>query len=332
MDDLSQLREWTGYINNIANGYKKSRILLTAFNAGVFELLEIERSTAEVAAALGWSERGTTMLLDGLLALNLVGKQGGQYRNTLMARECLTRAGSIYQGNILSHNLSSWDAWADLEERVRTGICAPFSGNRTGETLRNFILGMSNIAQLSAREVLQAIDLSGYTHLLDLGGGPATYSIAFLNAHARMRATLFDRPEVVEIAKEQIVNAGLENRMDSIAGDCLSDDIGKGYDLVFVSNLVHSFSNEENTLLVRKIYDALIPGGSIIIKDFIVENDRSGPPYSLIFALQMLLHTPGGNTYTYDEIQRWTDAAGFRPGKTISLTPQTRLWVAGKPE
>ncbi len=329
MEDLIQLREWTGRISSIADGYKKSRILFTAFQSGLFDLLESEQSAQDVAGALGWSERGVTMLLHGLVALELVDKHRGRYHNTPLASACLAKTGCAYQGNILNHNMSSWDAWGALEDRVRTGTAAARE-KRTGAALRNFILGMSNIARISAQEVLRAVDLSGHTHLLDLGGGPASYSIAFLDACPGLRATLFDLPEVVEIAREQVAAAGLEHRFDYIAGNCLADELGAGYDLVFVSNLIHSFSSEENALLIKKAYASLVPGGTIIIKDFIVENDRSGPAYSLIFALQMLLHTPGGNTYTYEEIQEWTDAAGFESGYSLSLTPQTRLWIARK--
>lgn len=330
MRDLNQLREWTGFVNTIANGYKKSQILYTALKAGVFDLLEAERQATWVAASLGWSERGTALLLNGLVAMDLVEKRGDVYRNTPMASATLTKGGDAYQGDILLHNLGSWDDWAALEERVRTGTGAPSGERRTGQALRNFILGMSNIARLSAQEVLQAVDLSGCRKMLDLAGGPATYPIAFMEAHPALRATLFDRPEVVEIAKEQVAAAGFEDRFNFIAGDCLADDIGNGYDLVFISNLIHSFSDEENAGLVKKAYEALEPGGLVIIKDFIVENDRSGPAFSLIFALHMLVHTRGGNTYSYEEVRRWTDSAGFNPGEVVSLTPQTRLWIARK--
>ena len=330
MQDLNRLREWTGVVNNIANGYKKSQILFTALKAGFFDLLITERAGASVAEALGWSERGVVMLLDGLVAMDLLEKRGDIYKNTPLASATLAKDGCAYQGDILSHNLSSWDDWAALEERVRTGTGVPYGERRTGQALRNFILGMSNIARLSAREVLQAVDLSGYRHMLDLAGGPATYPIAFMEACPGLRATLGDRPEVVEIAGEQVAAAGLEGRFDYITGDCLADDIGSGYDLVFVSNLIHSFSDEENASLVKKVYGALEPGGVIIIKDFIVENDRSGPAFSLIFALHMLVHTRGGNTYSFNEVRNWTDSAGFGPGDAIALTPQTRLWIAQK--
>ena len=332
MQHVNQLRDWSGCISNLANAYKKSRILFTAFTAGVFDLLEEEHDAGGVAAALQWSERGSAMLLDGLVALELVTKNGGRYRNAPMASACLAQGGVAYQGDILRHNLSSWEDWVTLEDRVRTGTSASPKEERTGQALRNFILGMSNIAKMSAEEVLRSVDLSGYRHILDLAGGPATYGIAFLQAHPRMKATLFDRAAVIEIAREQVCAAALQDRFDYISGDCLAGDIGSGYDLVFISNLIHSFSNEENAGIVKKAYDALVPGGTILIKDFIMENDRSGPAYGLIFALHMLVHTRAGNTYTYDEIRSWTEAAGFGPGTALSLTPQTRLWIARKPE
>jgi SAM-dependent methyltransferase len=102
-----------------------------------------------------------------------------------------------------------------------------------------------------------------------------------------------------------------------------------GYDLVFMSNIIHSFSAEENAALVKRVYDALIPGGVILIKDFIMENDRSGPAFGLIFALHMLVHTPAGGTYTYDEIKGWTDAAGFLPGNSHIIDPPDPA-LAGK--
>ena len=330
MDNLDILREWTGTISNIANAYKKSRILFTAFKAGVFDLLETPRAVSEVARDTGWSERGTAMLLDGLVALELIEKSNNKYNNMAHASACLTKNGCAYQGNILCHTINSWDDWAALEERVRTGTCATKGERREGDELRDFILGMENIARLSAREVLQMVDLSQYRHVLDLAGGPATYSIAFLDAVPEMRATLFDMPAVIDIARERVALSGKENRFSYIAGDCLVDHLGSGYDLAFMSNIIHSFSTEENKMLVKRVYDALAPGGTILIKDFIVENDRSGPAFSLIFALHMLVHTPAGGTYSFDEVKAWTDAAGFQNGRAMSLTPQTRLWLAEK--
>ncbi len=330
MDTLEQHRLWSGEISAIANAFKKSQILFTAFESGIFDLLEHPVSAQEIATALNWSERGTTMLLGGLLSLDLITLSDGKYQNTEASSACLVTGGAAYQGNLMQHTMNGRDAWASLTACIQSGTCQIDVQRRSGEALKSFILGMRNIAQMSARECLAAVDLSGFRHMLDLAGGPGTYGITFQQQFPELHVTLFDRPEVVAIAREQVSEAGLSSRFSFIGGDCICDDLGNGYDLVFLSNIIHSFGTEENAGLMRRAYDALVPGGTLIIKDFILDNDRQGPAYGLMFALQMLVHTTAGNTYSFEEIQRWTDAAGFRQGESISLTPQTRLWIARK--
>ena len=228
------------------------QILYTAFDAGLFDFFETPRTAADIAGELDWSERGTAMLLDGLVALDLVTKEQLSYKNTAAASACLAKTGCAYQGHILRHNQNSWNDWMLLEERVKTGTCEPKGENRTGAPLRDFILGMRDIATISAREVLDTLDLSEYKHVLDLACGPASYAIAFLQQYPEMRATLFDKPEVIEIAREQVMDAGLVDRFSFIRGDCMKDNLGEGYDLVFMSNIIHSFSDEENAALVKR--------------------------------------------------------------------------------
>lgn len=330
MDSLEQHRKWSGEVSNLANAFRKSQILFTAFEAGIFDLLDEASTAKEIAQTLQWSERGISLLLGGLLSLELVTLTGDRYQNTPMASACLKTGGAAYQGNLMYHTMNGREAWAALPERVRTGTCPPTVQQRSGEALKNFILGMRNIAQMSARECMQAVDLSEYRHMLDLAGGPGTYGITFQQQCPQLHVTLFDRPDVITIAEEQVKEAGLCDRFSFIRGDCHVDDLGKGYDLAFLSNIIHSFGDEENARLIQRVYDALEPGGRLIIKDFILDNDRQGPAYGLMFALQMLVHTPAGNTYSFDELQSWTDAAGFKGGESKALTPQTRLWIVQK--
>ena len=329
---MDPLQEYSTALSGIANAYRKSQTLFTAVELDVFSLLTPAAPAEHVAEQTGCSLRGVRMLLDALVAMELLWKGEGRYGNTPMAEACLVPGGPAWQGDIIRHAAANWDAWGSLAECVRTGTCAPPANERerSGPALRNFILGMDNIARFSAQGVLGAVDLSGRRRMLDLAGGPATYAITFLGAHPALHATLFDRPAVIEIAREQVARAGLENRFTYLGGDCLVNDLGGPYDLVLMSNIIHSFGPEENALLVRKAHAALERGGTLIIKDFLVENDRSGPAYGLIFALHMLVHTPAGGTYSFDEVQSWTDAAGFGPGRVVSLTPQTRLWMVEK--
>jgi SAM-dependent methyltransferase len=330
MDNAAR-REYSNRISEVSRGFMKSQILMVANAGGVFALLEDPKSAEEVATGLSWSARGTRMLLDALLALEFVSKSDGRYRNLEIASACLVPGRPGYQGDIINHSLNIWQAWSGLGEAVASGKCAARTqGDRSEKDLRDFILGMKNIAVMSAQEMLEAVDLSPYKNLLDVGGGPGTYSMIFLNAHPEMRATLFDLPPTVAIAREQVGQAGLNDRFAFIEGDLYKDDFGSGYDLVLVSNIIHMMSPEATEDLFRKCHEALAPGGMLIVKDFICNNDRSGPPFGLIFALNMLVATEEGGTYTFDEIEQWCANAGFTMGRSVELTEQSHFWLAEK--
>jgi len=329
---VAEIGDFTARINEISTGFKGSMILFAANDAGVFALLEEERSADELAAVAGWHPRAARMLLDALVALDLIGKSEGRYRNTPIASACLVPGGKAYQGHIIKHQQNGWDAWARLEVSLRSGTAVERDAHeRSPEELRAFILGMRDTARISARTMCDVVDLSTHRHMLDLGAGPATYAIVFTQRHPELRATVFDVPEVIPIAREQVAAAGLDERFAYIEGDMLADDLGSDYDLVLASNIIHMYGPVENRALMKRCYDALAPSGLLIVKDFLVDDGRSGPAFGLLFALQMLIHTPCGDTYATSELSEWTNEAGFAEGRLIELTPQARLWLAGKP-
>ncbi|MDX9971631.1 MAG: methyltransferase [FCB group bacterium] len=328
---MAETPNYSDQVSAVATGFMRSQILFAAHEGGVFPLLETERSADEVAAALSWPVRTTRMLLDGLVAIEFVGKTGGRYLNREVASACLVPGRPGYQGNYLKHQHGGWEAWSRLGEAIRTERATREEEERGPEELRHFILAMAEIGRTSAAEMLKALDLSPYRHVLDVGGGPGTYPIVFLREHPAMRATLLDRPPVIEIAREQVQAAGLESRFGYIPDDMLDTDFGTGYDLILVSNVIHMLGAEPNRELVRRSFAALEPGGLLIVKDFLPEPERTGPPFSLIFALHMLVNTGQGDTYTEDEIASWTNEAGFDTGRIVPLTAQSRLWLAKKP-
>ena len=333
LESKQAMRELTNRLSEIGRGYMLSQILFVANSANVFASLEEPRSAQEIAEQMNWSARGTRMLLDGLVALELIEQKNGRYQNAEIASLCLVPGKSAYQGDILKHHQNLWGPWSQLGEAVRTGTSV--RGERreqSPEELRAFICGMSNIARFSASEILEAVDLSPYRNLLDLGGGPGTYSITFLKQHPEMRATIFDQAKVIEIAKEEVREAGLADRFDYIVGDIYPDDFGSGYDLLLISNIIHMMGPEEIQECFQKCAKALDSGGLLIVKDFLVDDDRAGPPFSLIFALNMLVNTEAGGTYTVGEADEWTKKAGFVNGRLVEITPQSRLWLAEKPK
>jgi len=327
------VRESVEALSQLTGGFMGAQVVFEAHAAGVFPLLVEPRTAPEVAEAVGWDARAARMLLDALVALEMVAKEGQTYRNGPVADACLVPGRPSYQGNIVSHRQHLMPRWARMGEALRsgTGVDGPERPERSPEELRDFILGMNDIAKFSAQEVLGAVDLSSYRHFLDLGGGPATYPIALLQRFPDMKATLFDRPDVIGIAREQVAQAGLEDRVDYLGGDMTADGLGSGYDLVLISNIIHMFGPEANRSVVQRCFEAMAPGGLLIIKDFLVDDGRTGPPFSLIFALNMLVGTDKGDTYTFSEVEDWTHAAGFTNGRAIDLTAQSRLWLAEKP-
>lgn len=319
-------------LNEIASGFQRSQVFFTALRAGVFDLLESEPDAMAVAERTGWTPRATRMLLDGLVALDLVTKTDGRYRNGDAAKTCLVEGSPNDQRHIMRHRAHSWEGWTDLEGALKRGGATPDTQpGRDPEELRAFILGMADVGRSSAAAMLEKIDLSGRTHMLDIGTGPGTYPLTFMKAYPELRATLQDLPDVLDIAREQVTAAGLEARVNYRPGDLTIDDLGAGYDFIHISNVVHMLGADNNAALVRRCFDALEPGGMLLIKDFLIDPERTGPPFSLMFALHMLVHTPAGDVYTRDDAQAWTDNAGFAPGRCIDLTPDSRLWIAEKP-
>jgi SAM-dependent methyltransferase len=327
-----QPREMVNQLNQLARGFQHSQILFTALRSEIFSLLPEPATPADVAKARDWTERGARMLLDGLVAIGLVENRGdGAYRNTETARRCLVPGAPNDQTHILQHLAHSYGNFGRLDESVRSG--GPVRSEREGRSekeLEAFILGMADLTKTTAPTVVNALDMAGRKRLLDLGAGPAAYAIAFLEAHPELHATVFDMPPVIPIAREQVEKAGLLDRCGFMAGDLTKDGIGSGYDVVFMSNIIHSFDATENRAIVQKCFGALAPGGLLVVKDFLLDPGRTGPPFSLVFAINMLLHTPAGDTFTQDEVAGWCTEAGFTGGELIDLGYASRMWVAKK--
>jgi predicted O-methyltransferase YrrM len=177
--------------------------------------------------------------------------------------------------------------------------------------LRAFIGAMHVVSGPRATGVVAAVDPGPARALLDVGGGPGTYTIAFLQACPHMRATLFDRPAVTEMARARLAEAGLLDRVTLAGGDFDHDELPAGHDLALVSAIIHQNSPAQNVELYGKVWRALVPGGRLIIRDHVMSPDRLDPRDGALFAVNMLTGTSGGNVYTFEEIGAGLTAAGF---------------------
>jgi len=187
---------------------------------------------------------------------------------------------------------------------------------------------MHKNATAIAPQIARIIDVEKVTRALDVGGGSAAYSITFAQANPNLHAEVFDLSDVIPIAKGHIDEAGLSDRVGTRVGDFRKDDLGTGFDLVFISAICHMNSPEENVALLQKAFGALAHGGRVIIQDFILMPDKTSPVTAALFALNMLVGTRGGSSYSEPEYQEWLKAAGFSDIKLMRLPGPTALMIA----
>jgi predicted O-methyltransferase YrrM len=212
--------------------------------------------------------------------------------------------------------------------RAGTAVIPPAVEGQQEQWTRAFIASMHQRALGNAGDLVRAIGIEGVGRMLDVGGGSGAYAIAFAKASRSLRADVFDLPSVAPLTREYIRDAGVADRVAMRTGDMRRDDLGSGYDLALLSAICHMFSPEENQDLFRRCRRALAPGGRLVIRDFIVDPDRTSPTRAVMFTLNMLVGTKAGSTYTEEEYRRWLNGAGFdrvdRPRLSSDLIVATR--------
>jgi predicted O-methyltransferase YrrM len=309
--------------------FQESRVLLTAIELDLFEALGSGAAAADVAGALGTDPRATEMLLNALAALGLVEKRDGIFRNTAEAERHFTRRSPDDVRLAMMHTVHLWETWSTLTESVRTGTAL---GRRpSGDWTGAFIAAMHSNASRRALAVVKAVDASRVLRMLDIGGGSGAYSIAFAQANPALLAEILDIRDVVPIARRHIEEAGVADRVTVREGYLRTSDFGGGLDLVLISAICHMLSADENRELVAKSYAALGAGGRIAISDFILDPDRAGPRQAALFALNMLVGTRSGNTYTEEEYASWMREAGFAGIRRVALPGPAHLMIGARP-
>lgn len=300
-------------IMELASGFMRSRAFLTACELDLFTAVGgRERTSAEVAADLQADARATDRLMNALCVMGVLEKSGERFRNAAVAREFLVRDAPEYMDGLM-HWVHLWESWSALTAAVRGagGVSGPSVNERGEEWLRSFIAAMHWRASRHAPSVVEALDLTGVSRVLDVGGGSGAYAMAFVRAKPALAATVFDLPNVLPLTAQYVRRAGLQDRVALVAGDYDTDGLGCGFDLVFLSAIIHSNAPQANRALLRKGVAALNPGGQLVVQDFIVDEDRTGPPFGVLFALNMLVGTRAGDTYTESEVRHWMEDAGL---------------------
>ena len=301
-------------IRALANSFQQSRILLTAVELDLFTMLDKQMLTAfEVAQKIKTNERATERLMNALVALGFLRKVRGKFYNCENASNYLVKGKPEFMGGLF-HSLGLWNTWSTLTEALKAGTSiAERKPSPSGINWSEAFIGAMHYRGIKeAKLIAMMIDLSSTSRMLDVGGGSGAFAMEFIKKNPKINVVIFDLPNIIPITKKYIDAENMSDNIDLRSGNYLSDDFGSGYDLIFLSAIVHINSFDENKMLIKKCYDALNANGQIVIKDWVMNEDRTEPTGGAYFALNMLVGTERGDTYTESEMKDWLTSAGIK--------------------
>jgi (2Fe-2S) ferredoxin/predicted O-methyltransferase YrrM len=337
MMDALRAREKAGVLpdefQQTLRGFQESRALLTAIEVDLFTAVGEGARADAVARKLGTDARATEALLNALTAMELLEKRDETFTNGPLAGRFLVAGGRDDSRAALMHTANLWSRWSTLTDCVRRGTAVAYRemGERGADWTEPFIAAMHKNAALRAPLVARSIGLEGVRRVLDVGGGSGAYAIAFAQAQPALEADILDLPTVVPLANRYIQEAGVAGRVRTRTGDLHEDGYGEGYDLVLFSAICHMNSPEENRAMLARAFAALAPAGRVVIHDFILNPDKAGPKTGALFALNMLVGTRAGSSYSGGEYEAWLRESGFEDIRRVGLPGPTALLIGRKP-
>lgn len=321
-------------IAELAWGYAAPLILEAAIRNKVFDSLDSGPKTIEeVHAATGASTRGLSAVMNALCGLELLDKDAqGRYSLTPESSTFLVSTKPSFFGGLLLHTSEQLlPKWLHLTEIVRTGKPASsVNQEKAGaEFFEQFVADIFPMSYPSALALATALHLSK-DNVLDLAAGSGVWGIALAQSSPGVRVTAVDWPDVLPVTKRTVAHFELEDRFNFIPGDLLSADFGSGYTVATLGHILHSEGEERGRKLLAKVFAALAPGGTIAIAEFLVNADRKGPVTPLFFAVNMLVNTDDGSTWSFEEISEWLLAAGFINPRLLDCPGPSPLILATK--
>jgi SAM-dependent methyltransferase len=339
MTPASERKVTAEKIMQYAWAYAPPLIIEAAIRNQVFEILQSGPKTlAETSTATGASERGLRAIMDALIGLELLTRDGAdRYALSPEAATFLVAGKPTYIGGLYKHiSRQLIPRWLDLAEIVRTGHPA-FEANQQEkgaaffESFVSDLFGPSYPSAQTAAQVLGVAKATAPVRVLDLACGSGVWSIAFAQQSPRVTVTAVDWPMVLEVTRKTAAGFGLADRYQFIAGDLAEADFGQGHNVALLGHILHSEGREKSRNLLRKTFNALAPDGVIVIAEYLVNDDRKGPAGGLLFGVNMLVNTENGDTYSFEEIRGWLHDAGFTNARTVEAPGPSPLIMADKP-
>jgi SAM-dependent methyltransferase len=322
-------------IMQLAWGFAPPMLLEAAVRHRIFDLLdEAPKALPQVAQETGASERGLRALLNGLVGLQLLAKDGDRYDLTPESRAFLVSTRPAYYGGFFHHiSTQLIPGFTQLTEVVRTGRPAA-AMNQQGpgsEFFQQFVEDLVPLSFASARGLAGALRVDGATEpvrVLDIAAGSGVWGIALAQASPQVRITAADWAGVIPVTKRVAARFGVADRFTYLEGDIDTADFGTGYHIATLGHILHSEGAGRSRRLLQKVADALVPGGTVAIAEFIPNEERTGPPQPLLFAVNMLVNTEEGDVFTFGEMKTWLEEAGFRDVRTLDVPAPSPLVLA----
>jgi ubiquinone/menaquinone biosynthesis C-methylase UbiE len=327
-------------ILQMAWGYAPPLAIESAIRLGVFDRLDGQPESAEqIATDSRCSLRGITALLNLQVGLGLLKKTAdGSYTLTPESRTFLVSSKPSFQGGMFRHISSQlMPKWLELTQVVQTGKPASTVNDQSdgSEFFIKFVEDIFPMSYPSARVLAEHLDTDNARtpiSVLDLAAGSGVWGIALAQKSPHVSVRAVDWPRVLDVTRRVVQRFGLSDRYTFAAGDLTDADFGAGHQIATLGHILHSEGATRSRALLQKTFRALAPGGTIAIAEFLVNEDRTAPVGSLIFAMNMLVNTTDGNTYSFEEVKSWLEDAGFEQARLLPAPGPSPLILANRPQ
>jgi ubiquinone/menaquinone biosynthesis C-methylase UbiE len=323
---------------DVTCGFAATQIVSTALELDLFSCLDEGHATIDdISRETGSSTRGLRILLDALVGMKYLDKTDSRYALAPIARAYLSRRSPSYLGGLVLHSRQLQANWARLTGVVRTGRTphAVESEEDHGEFFAQFVDALYALHNPSAVVAAEALCSNGNCgrRVLDIGAGSAVWSLAFARRDPQARVTVLDWPSVVErVTKKCVAREGASSRYSYLPGNFRKCDFGESaFEVAILGHICHSEGAARTQHLLTQVYRALKPGGHVLIAEVIPDDERRAAAYPLLFAVNMLVNTEEGDTFTLAQYRQWLEAAGFHQVRTLEAPSPSPLIVASKP-
>lgn len=322
----------TQRLNEMAFAFRHSSTLVAAIDVGLFTAIsEGAHEPAQVAAKLDVPAENAERLMITCATLDLLKKEGGKYNNTPDVERYLVKTGRAYFGDYLVYQTrADWDSWKNITSLIRPPTRRYESMWKDPQAARTFTVAGYNSSISAGHKLAREFNFSDYSLLLDLGGGSGCYSIAACLGHPNLRTIVFDHPYVCAVAEEFITQAGLSDRIQTHPGDFFESDYPRGADLISYITPLQVYERDDVQWLINKAVNALKPGGTMLVVEYMLNDDKTGPPDSAFRHLMGLAPGRKGRVNTGAEFCEFLKKAGCIDMEVTEFIPGSLGRVTGR--